>query len=138
MSLKSVKSIVPQLRLPVVGPVSSRLMHLGVVLGVFGCAHVQVPVRAPQTPATVEEAKAYIAGRDKQLQILDYELNQQTIACYEKFFVSSCLDDVRLQGARLRRAHVEAQGQANDLIRLDDYAKRRVGKENMQPMSPVR
>ncbi|HEX4880267.1 MAG TPA: hypothetical protein VFV39_10515 [Limnobacter sp.] len=75
-------------------------------------------------PANLQDAKNYMATRDRALEILEYELNQQAIACYDRFFVANCLDQVRLQGAQLRRAHLEVQGKAEDIIRLDEYAKR--------------
>lgn len=137
MCVKNVKGIVPQLGRRFVGCVFTGLLSVGGMLGVAGCAHVQVSAAKPQEPASLEEAKAYMRTREHQLQVLDYELNQQTIACYERFFVSSCLDDVRLQGARLRRAHLEAQGKARDLIRLDEYAKRRSSGQS-QPILPLK
>lgn len=137
MSVENVKGIVPQLEGCFVGRAFTGLLSIGVMLGVAGCAHVQVPVMMPKEPTTLEEAKAYMSNRNQQLQVLDYEINQQTIACYERFFVSSCLDDVRLQGARLRRAHLEVQGKANDLIRLDEYATRRSSSQP-QPILPLK
>jgi hypothetical protein len=89
------------------------------------CSTVQMKTERPVAPVTLDEARAYMASREKSLEFLEYEMNQQSRACYDRFFVSSCLDDVRLKGAELRRAHLEVQGQAEDLIRLEDYSKRR-------------
>jgi hypothetical protein len=137
MCVKNVKGIVPQLGQRFVKCVFTGVLSVGGMLGVVGCAHVQVPVDVPKAPNTLDEAKAYMSGREQRMQVLDYEINQQTIACYERFFVSSCLDDVRLQGARLRRAHLEALGQARNLIRLDEYAKRRSSGQP-QPILPLK
>ncbi|WP_370261131.1 hypothetical protein [Limnobacter sp.] len=103
-----------------------RLVFAAVAtLVLAACASsVQLRAQPPAPPATLEEAKAYVASRERVMEHLEYELNQQSIACYKRFFVASCLDDVRLQGAKLRRAHLEVQGQADDMIRLDEYAKR--------------
>lgn len=80
--------------------------------------------RKPEMPQNYEQAQSYMAGREQQLAILDYELNEQTRACYKRFFVASCLDDVRAEKAELRRAHAEAADRAMDLIRMHDYSDR--------------
>lgn len=80
------------------------------------------------TPNNLDEAQRYMAGREKALEVLDYELNRQERACYKRFFVSSCVDQVRLKGAELRRAHLEVQGKAEDVIRLVEYGKRQEKK----------
>ena len=135
MSFKNEQGIVPQLGSARALSVLTKCISAFTALGLSACAHVNIPLQTPKTPSTLEEARAYINGRDAQLQILEYELNQQTIACYDHFFVSRCLDDVRLQGARLRRAHLEVQGHASDMIRLNDYNKRRA---TIQPVQPVK
>ena len=131
MVFRNRQGIVPQLH-----PMKTTLLRGGTamlmgtcVLAISGCAGVQLQSPYPEPPATVEQAKAYMAERDKALANLDYEINQKTRACYDRFFVSDCLDKVRIEGAKLRRAHLETQGQAGDMIRLVDYAKRRSGKE---------
>ncbi len=90
-----------------------------------GCSTVSLQVQQPQMPSNVEQARAYMASREQQLIGLEYELNQQERACYERFFVADCLDRLRLQRAAYRRAHVLAQDRAQDLIREQDYAKRK-------------
>ena len=92
------------------------------------CSTVQLQASKPTPPASLEEARKYVGNRERTLEFLEYELNEKSRDCYKKFFVSSCLDDVRLQGAEIRRAHLEVQGQAEDMIRLNDYAQRRSKK----------
>lgn len=92
------------------------------------CSTVQLQANQPTAPDTLEQARAYVASHDKTMAFLDYELNEQSRACYNRFFVSSCLDEVRLQGSQMRRAHLEVQGKAEDMIRLHDYANRKVNK----------
>lgn len=127
MSFQSKQGIVPQL----VKSSSVRMQGLltrilpASALVLAACSTVQLQASKPQAPNTLEQARAYVAEREKQLEYLEYELNEQSRACYNKFFVSSCLDDVRLQGAQIRRAHLEVQGKAEDMIRLDEYANRR-------------
>ncbi|MEW6205556.1 MAG: hypothetical protein AB1516_09550 [Pseudomonadota bacterium] len=127
MSFQSKQGIVPQLvKSPSVrmqGLLTRILPASALVLA--ACSTVQLQASKPQAPNTLEQARAYVAEREKQLEYLEYELNEQSRACYNKFFVSSCLDDVRLQGAQIRRAHLEVQGKAEDMIRLDEYANRR-------------
>lgn len=127
MSFQSKQGIVPQLRKSI-GVRVHGLFTLALPAAVFimaGCSTVQLEASKPQVPNTLEQARVYVAEREKQLEFLEYELNEQARACYKKFFVSSCLDDVRLQGAQIRRAHLEVQGKAEDMIRLDEYANRR-------------
>jgi cell division protein FtsL len=127
MSFQSKQGIVPQLRKSI-GVRVQRLFTLILpvsALVLAACSTVQLQAAKPQAPNTLEQARAYVAEREKQLEFLEYELNEQSRACYKKFFVSSCLDDVRLQGAQIRRAHLEVQGKADDMIRLDEYANRR-------------
>lgn len=83
----------------------------------------------PDIPENYQQAQSYMAGREQQLAILDYELNEQTRACYKRFFVASCLDDVRAEKAELRRAHAEAADRAMDLIRMHNYSDRQSGKK---------
>lgn len=116
MSFQSKRSIVPQLAKSFAGAVS--------LLFLAACSSVQLQADRPAPPANLEEARKYVANRNKTLEFLEYELNEQSRACYNKFFVASCLDEVRSQGAEIRRAHLEVQGQAEDMIRLNDYAKR--------------
>lgn len=135
MSFKNEQGIVPQLARHVGLRLRQQalVVLLGASVGLTACSSVKLQSSAPPSPATLDEARAYVAKRDKQLEVLDYELNQATIACYDRFFVSSCLDDVRLKGAQLRRSHLEALGAASDMIRLDDYAKRRSSNKPVQP-----
>ena len=100
------------------------------VVVLSACSTVQLQASKPVVPSTLNEAKAYVESRDQQLQFLEYELNERSRACYKKFFVSSCVDDVRLQGAEIRRAHLEVQGKADDMIRLDGYANRKSRSAN--------
>jgi hypothetical protein len=132
MSFQSMRGIVPQLLKSIGVTVQGLFTRVLPVLALLlvACSTVQLQAGKPQAPATLADARAYVAGRDKQLEFLEYELNQQSRACYEKFFVSSCLDDVRLQGAQIRRAHLEVQGKADDMIRLDEYANRRARTPN--------
>ncbi|WP_138518064.1 hypothetical protein [Limnobacter alexandrii] len=127
MSFQSKQGIVPQLvkssGVRMQGLLTRILPASALVLA--ACSTVQLQASKPQAPNTLEQARAYVAEREKQLEYLEYELNEQSRACYNKFFVSSCLDDVRLQGAQIRRAHLEVQGKAEDMIRLDEYANRR-------------
>ncbi|HEX4918405.1 MAG TPA: hypothetical protein VFV43_10945 [Limnobacter sp.] len=135
MSFQLKQGIVPQLfrldqvlgleQFAHIGHVAKFVLLIGMGLLVAGCASsIQLKSQAPLPPTTLQDAKTYAAGRERALEFLEYEINQQSIACYERFFVASCLDQVRLQGAQLRRAHLEVQGQAEDIIRLDEYAKR--------------
>jgi hypothetical protein len=132
MSFQSKQGIVPQLRKSI-GVRVRRLFALVLpvsALALAACGTVQLQAAKPQAPNTLEQARAYVTEREKQLEFLEYELNEQSRACYNKFFVSSCLDDVRLQGAQIRRAHLEVQGKAEDMIRLDEYANRRARTPN--------
>jgi len=132
MSFQSKQGIVPQLRKSI-GVRVQRLFALILpvsALVLAACSTVQLQAAKPQAPITLERARAYVAERERKLEFLEYELNEQSRACYKKFFVSSCLDDVRLQGAQIRRAHLEVQGKAEDMIRLDEYANRRARTPN--------
>ncbi|MCQ8896237.1 hypothetical protein NQT62_07290 [Limnobacter humi] len=130
MVFRNRQGILPQLYpMKAIGrPSRMPVLLCGAVLSLAACAGVQLQTPYPEPPATVDQAKAYMAARDQALANLDYEINQKTRECYSRFFVSDCLDKVRIEGAKLRRAHLEIQGQAGDLIRLDDYSKRRAGK----------
>ena len=124
MSFQSKQGIVPQVHRVFAWALPSAALLLA------ACSTVQLQATKPQAPDTLEQARAYVAERDQRLEFLEYELNEKSRACYEKFFVSSCLDDVRLQGAQIRRAHLEVQGKAEDMIRLDEYANRRARTPN--------
>ncbi|EDM84184.1 MULTISPECIES: hypothetical protein [unclassified Limnobacter] len=132
MSFQSKQGIVPQLRKSIGVRVQGlfTLVLPAFALVLTACSTVQLQASKPQAPNTLEQARAYVAERERQLEFLEYELNEQSRACYNKFFVSSCLDDVRLQGAQIRRAHLEVQGKAEDMIRLDEYANRRARTPN--------
>ena len=132
MSFQSKQGIVPQLRKSIGVRVQGlfTLVLPAFALVLTACSTVQLQASKPQAPNTLEQARAYVAERERQLEFLEYELNEQSRACYKKFFVSSCLDDVRLQGAQIRRAHLEVQGKADDMIRLDEYANRRARTPN--------
>lgn len=132
MSFQSKQGIVPQLVKSFAHWVPRTPALVLPVLMVFlaACSTVQLQANKPMPPANLEEARKYVANREQALEFLEYELNEKSRACYKKFFVSSCLDDVRLQGAEIRRAHLEVQGQADDMIRLNDYAQRRSKKSN--------
>jgi len=127
MSFQRKQGIVPQLPKPFVVWVQRMfaLVLPASALLLAACSTVQLQATTPQAPDTLEQARTYVAERDQRLEFLEYELNEKSRACYKKFFVSSCLDDVRLQGAQIRRAHLEVQGKAEDMIRLNDYANRR-------------
>lgn len=127
MSFQRKRGIVPQL-VKAFAPHVQRAFALvlpSAALLLAACSTVQLQATKPQAPDTLEQARAYVAEREQKLEFLEYELNEKSRACYKKFFVSSCLDDVRLQGAQIRRAHLEVQGKAEDMIRLNDYANRR-------------
>jgi len=128
MSCQRKQGIVPQLVNPFGRTLKCRLLTMVPVCLTLlsACSTVQLQATKPAAPETLEQARAYVANRDRTLEFLDYELNEQSRACYDRFFVSSCLDNVRLQGAEIRRAHLEVQGKAEDMIRLNDYANRRV------------
>ncbi|WP_291812219.1 hypothetical protein [Limnobacter sp.] len=132
MSFQSKQGIVPQLRKSIGVRVQGlfTLVLPAFALVLTACSTVQLQASKPLAPNTLEQARAYVAERERQLEFLEYELNEQSRACYNKFFVSSCLDDVRLQGAQIRRAHLEVQGKAEDMIRLDEYANRRARTPN--------
>lgn len=127
MSFQRKQGIVPQLPKPFVVWVQRMfaLVLPASALLLAACSTVQLQATAPKAPDTLEQARAYVADRDQKLEFLEYELNEKSRACYKRFFVSSCLDNVRLQGAQIRRAHLEVQGKAEDMIRLNDYANRR-------------
>ncbi|VWX33936.1 MULTISPECIES: hypothetical protein [unclassified Limnobacter] len=132
MSFQSKQGIVPQLVKSFgvrVQGLFTRILPASALL-LAACSTIQLQASKPQAPNTLDQARAYVAEREKQLEYLEYELNEQSRACYKKFFVSSCLDDVRLQGAQIRRAHLEVQGQAEDMIRLNEYANRRARTPN--------
>ena len=127
MSFQSKQGIVPQLVKPF-APMVRRLfvsMLPAAAVLLSACSTVQLQASKPIAPSTLDEARAYVGSREQTLQFLEYELNERSRACYKKFFVSSCLDDVRMQGAEIRRAHLEVQGKADDMIRLDGYANRK-------------
>lgn len=132
MSFQSKQGIVPQLVKPFVlaVPRMFALLTPTTVLLLAACSTVQLQADKPTPPNTLDEARAYVAQRERMLEYLEYEMNQKSRACYKKFFVSSCLDEVRLQGAQIRRAHLEVQGKAEDMIRLNDYANRRSKKSD--------
>ena len=95
------------------------------VLGVLsGCASVTIPSEKPSKPETVAEARTYLENRPRMIRQMNYELNVQERACYDRFMVSDCVDEVRACTADYRRAHIEAEAAANDLIRLDRLKKR--------------
>lgn len=128
MSCQRKQGIVPQLPGPFAAAVCRLLQVLfpaSAWLALAACSTVQLQASRPVAPSTLQEARAYVANRDQALEFLEYEMNVQSRSCYDRFFVSSCLDEVRLQGAELRRAHLEVQGKAEDMIRLDEYANRR-------------
>ncbi|HEX4855645.1 MAG TPA: hypothetical protein VFV28_02460 [Limnobacter sp.] len=126
MSFRVRQGIVPQLGKRFGGymlrPLACCVPAFALMLA--ACSTVQMQASKPLAPTTLEEARGYVAGRERAMEFLEYELNQKSRECYERFFVSSCLDEVRLKGAELRRAHLEVQGQAEDLIRLDEYGRR--------------
>lgn len=128
MSCQRKQGIVPQLLNPFELKVPRPFFAMvpACLLLLSACSTVQLQANKPTAPDTLEQARAYVANHDKTLEFLDYELNEKYRACYKKFFVSSCLDNVRLQGADIRRAHLEVQGKAEDMIRLHDYANRKV------------
>lgn len=130
MSFQRKQGIVPQLvkSFVLAVPRMFALLIPATALLLAACSVVQLQADKPMPPNTLEQARAYVADREKTLEFLEYEMNQKSRACYKKFFVSSCLDDVRLQGAEIRRAHLEVQGKAEDMIRLNDYANRRSKK----------
>lgn len=130
MSFSNRQGIVPQLHKPVavrMQRVFAAVLPV-VALGLGACSTVEIRSERPMTPNNLDEAQRYMAGREKALEVLDYELNRQERACYKRFFVSSCVDQVRLKGAELRRAHLEVQGKAEDVIRLVEYGKRQEKK----------
>lgn len=130
MSFQSKQGIVPQLVksfTPWVPRTPALVLSVSMVF-LAACSTVQLQANKPTQPANLEEARKYVGNRERALEFLEYELNEQSRACYKKFFVSSCLENVRLQGAEIRRAHLEVQGQAEDMIRLNDYAQRRSKK----------
>ena len=136
MSFQTGLSSVPQLA----RWFSQQLHRLALAVGLpvfasmlFACSSVPLQSVKPAMPANLAEANEYIQTRYRQLEILDYELNEQMRACYKRFFVSGCVDDVRALKADYRRRHVEVQGAAMDMIRLDEYAKRRNGKTEDSP-----
>lgn len=115
MLRKKMACIVPQL---------SKLLGFAVFAMLGGCAGKPLATQLPPMPTTAEEARNYLAKRDAQLQWLDYEINQATRKCYEGFFVSDCVDAVRIEGNTLKRAHAKALGAANDILRMDKlYSK---------------
>lgn len=130
MSFQSKQGIVPQLvkSFPKWVPRALVLVMPVSIVFIAACSTVQLQANKPTPPANLDEARKYVENREKTLDFLEYELNEKSRDCYKKFFVSSCLDDVRLQGAEIRRAHLEVQGQAEDMIRLNDYAQRRSKK----------
>jgi hypothetical protein len=112
--------------------VPQRVLQCGLValfaVALWGCSTVSLRTENPSPPMTLEEAKLYMASHDGRIKMLEFELNQQSRACYERFFVSDCLDEVRQKGAALRRAHLEAQGAAGDIVRLDNLQRRQQKK----------
>ncbi len=132
MSFQSEQGIVPQLEKPFASQVRRLFASMlpATVLVLSACSTVQLQANTPTEPSTLAEARAYVESREQTLQFLEYELNERSRACYKKFFVSSCLDDVRLQGAQIRRAHLEVQGKADDMIRLDAHANRKPRNAN--------
>lgn len=126
MSFRQEQGIVPQLGkfLSHFESLKTPLVCLCIFGALAGCASVDLKAQRPEEPVDLKQAREYVAERDRLLSYLDYELNEKSRACYDRFFVSRCLEDVRIQGAALRRAHLEAQGKADDIIRMDEYGKR--------------
>lgn len=118
------RSILPQVggftwgRLPVL-PVLAL-----VSLGLSGCASVKIESDKPSQPQTVEQAREYLRQKPALMQQLTYELNVAERDCYDRFMVSDCVDSVRACSAEYRRAHIEAEAVANDLIRQERLGKR--------------
>ncbi len=130
MSFRQEQGIVPQLSkfLDHLGSLKTSLACLCFCGVLAGCASVDLKAQRPQAPVDLKQAREYVAQRDRMLSHLEYELNERSRACYKRFFVSRCLEDVRIQGAALRRAHLEVQGKAEDIIRMDEYGKRQRDK----------
>lgn len=119
MSLKNGQGIVPQV--------------LVLVLGLTGCASIELQSPKPVAPDNLGAAKSYMEVRSSQIDALEEELNGQLRVCYDRFFVSDCVDAVRAKRAEYRRAHIEAESAANDLIRLDGYNARQREKKTPKP-----
>ncbi|MDH4394945.1 MAG: hypothetical protein QE278_04640 [Limnobacter sp.] len=119
MSLKNGQGIVPQV--------------FALVLGLTGCASIQLQSPKPNAPDNLSAARQYMEVRSSQIDVLEAELNVQMRACYERFFVSDCVDAVRAKRAEYRRAHIEAESAANDIIRLDGYNARQSEKKPPKP-----
>ena len=130
MSFRQEQGIVPQLGkfLGDFGSLKTPFVCLCFLGALTGCASVDLKAQRPPAPVDLKQAREYVAERDRLLSYLDYELNEKSRACYDRFFVSRCLEEVRIQGAALRRAHLEVQGKAEDIIRMDAYGKRQRDK----------
>lgn len=132
MSLINGHGIVPQLfrHLATSRVLGWAVCSFAVVLA--GCATIEVKSPKPVTPETLAAAQAYLE-RSKQTQLeLDTELEAKTRACYDRFLVADCLEAVRVKRAEYRRAHVEAETAANDIVRIHNYNQRQREKQEKQ------
>jgi hypothetical protein len=113
------RSILPQVGCCTLGGRSVLLWMGLILLGLTGCASVKIDSEKPLRPQTFEQAKQYLQNKPVMVEQLNYELNQAERHCYERFMVSDCVDSVRACSADYRRAHIEAEAAANDLIRKE-------------------
>lgn len=104
---------------------ASKAVAACAVLFLSACSSIVLDNPRVQTPGNLSEARALVANSERYRLDLEYELNEKTRACYDRFFVSSCVDNVRATAAQYRRAHLEAVAKAEDMIRLDEFSRKR-------------
>lgn len=95
-----------------------------VMIALTGCASIKIQAEKPSKPQTLEQAKDYLEQKPAIMEKLNYELNVAERQCYDRFMVSDCVDSVRACSAEYRRAHIEAEAVANDLIRQERLEQR--------------
>ncbi len=98
-----------------------------------GCVSVELSLQKPVKPLTHAEAEKYLNQKDQFLAELNQQLFEQERACYDRFLVSDCVDAVRANRADYKRAHIEAEATANEIIRLQRYKKKLNEKNNPKP-----
>lgn len=98
-----------------------------------GCTTVSVSQPQPEQPASLEQANVFLQRVDSLKARVDYELNQQERACYERFFVYDCVSEVREVRNAYRRSILTAESKAAEIIRLDRYTRRQMEKQDKNP-----
>lgn len=117
----------------------SALVCLLVITGLIGaCSSVSINQPKPDTPVTPDEARRYLEKLPAQRQMVEYELNKKERDCYQRFFVSDCVDNVRTVRNDYMRAFLIAETKAAEIIRLERYQRRQMEKRTIdRTISPL-